>query len=419
MTLRPTRRSITAASTVVALAVAGALLVPAAAFAGQIDISTDSIRWSSINDTTGYIEDGETYDFENNAFGWNSDALDGLPDPFTLSDPNQGNWDFVATTSASDIVQGGTSTITMTGTTAGWTNPYTVVLTLTLQGNYAHWSYALSNPTIGLASSSVSFTGNIGSDGSTEHVINGNTLVSTDGGNGDPVLGYDVVTDGTFGAWSFTASPDEPKATATAAGQFDVYLVLHGYTPCANGFATATAAVTSLVTTLPATFGERYDDAGSCITVTPVSLTRDVATNEVLSYTIDAALTTPGDFFSEGYFTDGLVSTVVSGLPAGLTATSVVQPDGSIIVTITGTPTVSGTFTSRLLFAQDNEEARTRQVLGNVVITVADPAVAGGPVLPKPVLANTGVGTAGGLGLGGALILAGIGSVIFARRRLA
>lgn len=411
---------------VAALATVGALLVPAAAFADQIDISSNSIRWSGVEDTTGYIEDGDTYDAANNAYGWNSDALDGLPDPFTLFDPDQGRWDFIATTSESNIVQGGTSTITMTGTTADFADPYTVVLTLTLQGNYAHWSYAISNPTIGLENSSVSFTGNIGSDSDSEYVATGNTLVSDDTGFGDPVLGYNVVTDGTFGSWIVAEGNDNPEATATAAGHFDVYLVLYGYTPCANGFATATAAVTSLVPTLPSTFGERYDDAGSCITVTPVSLTRDVAANEVLSYTVDAFLTTPSDYFTDSFFTDRPVSTVVDDLPAGLTATSVAQEDGSIIVTISGTPTVSGTFTSRLLFAQDNGDGGfVNQVLGSIVFTVADPAAAGGPVLADPpavggpVLANTGVDAAGAMGLASALLLAGIGSLLFVRRRRA
>ena len=426
MKIRPKLRAIAAAATVVALSLAGALLGPAAAFADQIDISTNSILWSGVDDSTGNIGEGERYDVANDAFGWNYDALDGFPFRFTLSDPEQGNWDFSGTPSVSEIVQGGTSTITTTGTTTDWAEPYTVVLTLTLQGNYAHWSYTMSNPTAGLGNSSVAFQGDIGSDTDSSYQVNGNTLVSNDEGNGgDPVIGYNVVTDGVFDSWIVTDTNDEPVATATAAGQFDVYLVLYGYTPCSDGFATAKSAVTSLVQTLPATFGERYDDAGSCITVTPVSLTRGAVADEVLSYTIDGALTTPSDYVSASYFTDYSVSSVVDDLPAGLTATSVTQEDGSIIVTISGTPTVSGSFTSRLLFAQQDEGGGFNQILGNIVITVADPVVAGDPGVPvvpvvaNPVLANTGIDPAGALGIGGALLLAGIGSVLFVRRRLA
>jgi hypothetical protein len=410
---RSITRSIAAATTVVALAAAGALLVPAAASADQSDINTTTFQWSGVDDTTGYIDDAATYDLANDAYGWNDDALDGLPDPFTLRDTSQGSWDFVASTSVSDIHQGGTSVITMTGTTTGWTDPYTVVLTLTLEGNYAHWAYRLSNPTIGLANSSVAFTGNIGSDRNTEYAVNGNTLVSDDtspANGSDPIIGYNVVTNGTFGGWATSAGNDNPEATATAAGSFDVYLVLFGYTPCANGFADAKTAVTALVPTLPATFGDRYNDAGACITVAPLSLTTGVPVDQVLTYTVDPALT------SESYFTsEAGVSSVVEDLPAGLTATSVKQPDGSFVVTISGTPMTAGKFTARLLFAQGSEPARS-QVLGSTVITIADPAVVAVAAVPE--LAATGVDATGPIGLAGFLLLAGLGMAAVARRRL-
>ena len=415
MRTRSLRRSIAAATTALALASAGALLVPSAAFADSVDISTDSILWSGVNDMTGYIEEAERYDVKNRAYGWNYDSFDGFPSPFTLTDPDKGDWQFIATTSVSDIVEGGKSVITMTGSTTEWADPYTVVLTLTLQGNYAHWAYAVSNPTIGLKNSSVSFTGDIGSDDDSEYVVNGNTLVSDDTGIDDPIIGYNAVTDGTFGGWTVDNGRDNPEVTAAGAAQFEVYLLLYGYTPCQNGFATAKSLVTNLVPTLPATFGERYNDAGTCITVTPLTLTRGVPVNEVLAYTIDAALTTTSRYIQQNYFTDLPVSSIVDDLPAGLTATSVVQPNGSIIVTISGTPTTSGTFTSRLLFAHQQGEGGEDldQILGSITITVADPAVAAVPVLPA-----TGVDATSAIGLGGALLLAGFGLVFLARRRL-
>jgi len=332
----------------------------------------------------------------------------------TLTDTVQGTWNFEDDDDDAvlSIVQGGTSVITMTGTTAGWAHPYTVVLTLTLAGNYVHWAYDISNPTNpdGLLNSSVSFEGENEAGTDSVYVESGTTLVVDDTGIGAPVVGYNAVTNGIFGGWDAVNGDPDVEVSADDASQFDVYVVLHGYTPCANGFTLAKAAVTALVPTLPATFGERYNDAGACITWTPLSLIRGVPVNQVLVYTIDPALTTPFDDWysvSESYFIDEIVSSVVENLPAGLTATSDQQLDGSFIVTISGTPTTSGTFTSRLLFAQDSGGG-FNQIRSNVAITVADPQ-----------LAATGTDLLVPIGLGSLLLMTGLGMAVIARRRLA
>ncbi|MBC7632228.1 LPXTG cell wall anchor domain-containing protein [Aeromicrobium sp.] len=425
MRTRPVYKTIAAAAAILMISAASVLAMPTAASAGASDINTNSIQWQGVDDTTGYIEDAATYDLAHNSFGWNNDAFDGLPNPFTLHDTTQGDWQFVATTTVSDIHEGATSVITMTGSTTAWEAPYVVVLTLTLSGNYAHWSYRLSNATIGLANSSVTFTGNIGSDSNSRYVVNGKTLVSdtttptfssqNSNESSDPIIGYDVVTNGTFGGWTTVEGRDSPRADAAGASNFDVYLVLFGYTPCANGFADAKTAVTALVPTLPATFGDRYGDAGTCITVSPLSLTKGVPVNQVLSYTIDPALT------ADSYFTNGPVSTVVDDLPAGLTATSLQQEDGSVVVTISGTPTTGGNFTARLLFAATFDGPSSHQVLGRTSIAVADPspvataAVATAAAVPE--LAATGTDAAAPMGLGGMLLIAGLGIAVLARRR--
>ena len=420
MRTRLIRRSIATVTGVVALATVGALLMPTAAFANHVYVFTDSVEWDVDVDEDGDISDAAPFDFANDSYGWNDDAFDGFGF-LTLTDTVEGTWDFADDdgVAVSNIVQGGTSVITMTGTTTGWDFPYTVVLTLTLEGNYAHWAYDIStaNP-VGLANSAVTFSGDLGSNGTSQYPVNSaNTLVSHDAStNGDPVMGYNVVTDGVFGGWAATALNEDVEATADAASEFDVYLVLHGYTPCANGFELAVAAVTALVPTLPTTFGERYDDAGTCITVTPLSLIRGVPVNQVLVYTIDPALTTPSggeDWWSirVSYFIDELVPTVVDNLPAGLTAASAVQPDGSIVVTISGTPTTLGTFNSRLLFAQIDGEEGFNQIRSNFAITVADP--------PRPELAATGTDVLVPIGLASLLLLTGLGMAVIARRRLA
>ncbi|MBG6059160.1 hypothetical protein IWX89_002613 [Cryobacterium sp. MP_M3] len=312
------------------------------ASADSTDIPTSSVTWTGVDDTTGSIRDAYQHDFASNVDGWTDDAFDGYGN-FTLSDPvNEESWNFVANPgeSTSDIVAGGTSTLTMHGTTDWAVDNYDVVLTLTLEGNYARWSYAISGPQVATLVSE--FDGNLGSDDASTFLTSDTTVVSDDTGSGDPVLGYSVATDGTFDGWTTVEGDDQPSAQATGASVFAVTLVATDWNAC--GFDEAKAFVESIVADLPGNFGESYQTSGSCIVFAPVSLQQGVPVNQVLSYTVDQLLT------DDLYFSDNVVTAELTDLPTGLSYTSVRQDDGSIVITLTGTPTASGTFTPTAVF---------------------------------------------------------------------
>jgi hypothetical protein len=398
----------------------------APASAASPDIPTASVIWESVDDTTGSINDAYQYDNASNVEGWTSDAFDGYG-YFTLTDPvNNESWNFVANEgeSTSNVVPGGTSTLTLRGTTNWTVDNYDVVLTLTLEGNFARWSYAISGPQVATLVSE--FDGNLGSDEDSTFLTNDTTVVSNDTGYGDPVLGYSVATNGTFGGWTTVEGDDQPRARVTGAGVFAVTLVAADWNVC--GFDQAKAFVGSIVADLPGNFGSSYQTIGSCIVFAPVSLQQGVAVNQELSYTVDPRLT------DDGYFSDNVVTAELPDLPAGLSYTSVRQEDGSIVITLTGTPTGSGTFTPTAVFyiptmatvtsssLAATSQPGSRPVYSTVALSVAAipvPAVVTPePATVTPVLAATGFD---GSLLGSLAALAGIVGaamvVIQARRR--
>ncbi|TFC93117.1 MULTISPECIES: hypothetical protein [Cryobacterium] len=414
----------------------------------QSEIFTSSVAWSYIDDQTGSIGDARQYDYESDVTGWTDDAFDDFG-YLTLTDPVSGGyWNFLADQPAmSTINDGGTSTLTMTGTSV-WTYPadspsplaegfvppaqYTVVLTLTLEGNYARWSYAIDGPDVeGLE---LEFGGNLGSDTDSVFLTDDTTVVSSDGGTytpGDPVLGYSAVTDGTFNGWFTNDLDDEVSARATGAANFAVTLVAADWTVC--GFDEAQTFVESIVSTLPTTFGESYETFGSCFTFEPVALKQGVAVNQVLVYTVAPEL------IEFGYFVDGYVTAELPDLPAGLSYASETLEDGTVQITLTGTPTEGGSFTPTAVFYQiypeDAEPGRDRLTptvqagqlpIYSAVSLFVEPLAVPTPVLPgaaapaalaaPAVLAATGFDGGLAAGLGGLVALLGTALLVMNAR---
>lgn len=247
-----------------ALSAAGlALAAPASAAPGQYhDVHTSSVFWEGVNDHTGYINDANPHNFAGDIRGWSDDAFDSIPDPFYLRD-GVNSWDFVADDASSVINEGGRSVFTMTGNTGGafLTATYDVTLVLTLDGNYAQWSYTITDVSVvvdpaHLAALTVGFEGNLGSDNDSFFSVNGSTMVSDDNAVGpfanDPVIGYNIVTNGTFNGWNVEDGTGYVQPTVTGASQFDLTLVIVDYEVC-NGLEKARAFVQSIVATLPST----------------------------------------------------------------------------------------------------------------------------------------------------------------------
>lgn len=433
----------TIATSSLALVGVGVGLGAGAASADTLEsIFTSSVAWTSVDDQTGNIGDAAQYDYESDVWGWTGDAFDGFGE-LTLTDPVSGStWQFVSDQPAvSTIVDGGTSTLTMTGTAdfaaeVGFSpvTPYTVVLTLTLEGNYARWSYSIDGPDV--ASLLIEFGGNLGSDGDSVFLTDETSVVSSDGGSyveGDPVLGYSVVTDGAFDGWYTSDEDDQVSARATGASNFAVTLVTADWNAC--GFDEAQTFVESIVSTLPSTFGESYETFGSCLTFEPVALKQGVAVNQVLAYTVAPELI---DF---DYFLDGNVTADLPNLPAGLDYSTETLEDGTVQITLTGTPTEGGTFTPTAIFYQTYPEENngpgperltpTSQAgqfpvysavsiaVEAIVVPAAAVPAASAPAAPAAPAALAATGFDGGLaaGLGGLVALFGAALLVMNARR--
>jgi hypothetical protein len=112
--------------------------------AEQYDISTASVNWQHVDDTTGTIIDAAAHDTPGNLTGWTSDAFDTFGQ-LRVTEPGSGQfWDFVADRRTSTIVDGESAEWVLTGSPDWIGFDYDVTLTLTMQGNSARWSYAVA-----------------------------------------------------------------------------------------------------------------------------------------------------------------------------------------------------------------------------------------------------------------------------------
>jgi hypothetical protein len=412
-----------AATAAVALGLAGSLALSAPASAAVInEISTSSVRWTGVNDLTGYISDSQPYDYATSTEGWTGDLFDGLPFVVTLSD-DVASWDFLADETASTINQGGTSTIVMSGSTGDTFElaEYDVTLTLTFSGNYVRWSYAIADVSdivdpANLAALDIAFAGNLGSDGNSQYVVSGNSMVSNDGeSESDPAIAYYTATNGTFTGYTVANDDDDVEVGATGASLFELTIALVDYAP--GNAADARALAASIAPNLPATFGASYAPfTGNAVVFAPVSLTAGTAVNQMLSYTVDERYTVDGGEFD--YFApDNAVVATISNVPAGLSISQARQPDGSFVFILSGTPTQAGAFAPSINFAiaenADGSGERFVPLVSSIGVTVAAAAVVAAPAQ----LAATGVDVAPALGFAGGIALLGAFLVAASRRR--
>jgi len=370
-----------AASILCATALLGTLAASPAAGAVN-DVSTASVEWQSVDDATGAIGDALAHDAPGALVGWTNDAFDGFG-RLTVTEPGTGqSWLFVADSSTSTIIDGETADWVLTGSPKWAGFDYRVTLTLSLKGNSARWSYAITGgptgpPTAAVATGdatgiatdiaavdatgittvgapgpnaglTVSFGGRLGSNDATTYAVSGSTLISDDGGYGpekatDPVLGYAVTTDGAFAGWSADSGSDSPVAAATGVTEFSVDLVYADYNSC--GFAAAHELVASLLPDLPRRFGAVYPVTGDCVAFDAVTLELGVPVDQDLVLHIDPRLEAAA-FFEQP------IEILVADLPAGLGYTAEQNPtDRSILMRVTGTPTEVGDFAASTVFS--------------------------------------------------------------------
>lgn len=397
--LARTARTTAAGTAALALGLLGVGLVSSPAYAADHDIYTSTVRWENVDDETGEINDATMRNFATEFQGWRNDTFDDFPgdDEITLTDGTN-FYEFLASSTVTDINQGGISVITMTGTTGiTFAADYTVVVTLTLQGNFARWNIAVTGGDV--SGLTLAFEGDLGSDADSNYKEIGLFgLVSDDGDwTRDPVIGYSVVSDGDFHGFDVTDSAGLVLAEATGASTFELTVALADYTD--NGFDLARAFMEAAVPSLTAQFGSEFpvfDD--STVTVAPVSFETGTPVDQELVYAV-----VPG---FEDYFND-VVEASVTGLPAGLTATTVFDPDTGLPTTaVAGVPSETGTFAVIITFAVVGfDDYLVEEVLEEPLSTVLEITVT------APELAATGTDAtpialgAGLLLLGGAILL--------------
>jgi len=410
------------AASILCVSVLFASVAASPALAATVDASTESVEWQLVDDTTGVIGDALAHDAPGALIGWTNDAFDGFG-RLTVTEPGTGqSWAFLAASSTPTIIDGQTADWVMTGRPPWAGFDYSVTLTLSLKGNSARWSYAITGgaiapPTDSLLADTptqttvdatpetplpaaatglnVSFGGRLGSNEATTYTETGSTLISDDGGYGvqdatDPVLGYSVTTDGTFVGWTAIPGNDRLQAAATGATAFSVDLVYADYNSC--GFAAAHDLVTSLLPTLPARFGAVYPVTGECVAFDAVLLEVGVPVDQTLGLHIDPRLVADA-FFEQP------IDIFVADLPAGLEYTAEQNPiDRSVTMHLTGTPTEVGDFTTSTVFSIQSATQNFRvavqlpgskPVFGSITFRIAPAAVVIPPPAPTPTPTST------------------------------
>lgn len=405
-------RRAAAATTVAGLAivsvVAGAAAPAAAAFYA---VESTPIVWEGFDDTTGYLEDAYSdYDTAGELQGWTFDAFDGIGN-ISVDDCSAGTGSVTPSfvnAVPPVITAGGTTTFNLTAT--GNVDPvnctdFTINAVVTMQGSFVRWAYTLTGDY-----NELHFFGNLGSDGGGTYTQpDPTTVLESDGDASDPSLAFQATTSGT-GAWNIPAGIGTFEYVASGSPATVTFVAAVADYTYLTGQAAANAYLASIASTLSTTsFGAAFplfqgtdapDFAAQTFT------TGAAVPGVTAAYTHDANLYY-GDEYFDNTDTGLTVDARIGTLPAGLTAVvSYAAVTGAPIVTLSGTPTVAGTFSVPITFILDAGGTAVTPLFSTLSITVnaATLAVTGTDTLP------TLVGGAG-------VLMAGLVVVFMTKRR--
>lgn len=415
---RPHLRRVLAATTALALGTGVALATASSASAITDDVFTPGWIWSGVSDDGSLIEDAESY-FVNylgtdvDPSGFTDDAFDGFLERMdvTLQATTQSNdadnlvgSDFVFTPVAATWVDNGRSELTATATVDfGDGNRLQIDRKVEIQGSSARWSFEFT--VLGGAATAAQYDitviGNLGADSDTTVVdAFSNTFVTYELDGFDPVIGYQVQSDGF--SYGYGVDSDDARFNFTADGPATVDVALLEFDPCSRD--AAIDQMRSLVSTLPDNFGTVLEPVYSpnCLYVTALGPISGAA-NAFLPLLEQPDLASYG-YLDTSSITNGL-SFRVLGAPAGLTFALENDPNTGLPgIRMTGTPAGAGTV--RILFFYEDD--------GGVQ---AEPLVVTFAVAPAA-LAATGSSNAAGIAAGAAaMLLVGAAILLGARRR--
>ncbi|MFZ4841205.1 hypothetical protein [Mycetocola saprophilus] len=307
--------------------VAGSLLGASATQPAQADVNTvqtinsSSIIWGPANIVTGTLHNGFGFRADPGLVGWTFSAFQEIG---TLSLSRDGvGWEFAADTHSVNTRVGGKSVITLTGNTGEtFAEDYTVTLTLTIEGNYARWSYSIAGDNADTLTAT--FAGAFAARHTSVIEATATTLLAHNvdaSGPPAPITGISVTSNGSAPTLTSDSDSGEFSASTTGAGSFEVTALLVDYPVGAPSSLNAALAFTRpLLANIDAHFGETHLAPGAPVSFQNASVTQGTPVDTELTTTIGEEL------IDMGYFLlPGLDATArATGLPAGLTLTTII-----------------------------------------------------------------------------------------------
>jgi hypothetical protein len=273
------------------------------------------------------------------------------------------------TTSTEDIPDGRVDTFTKSGAViwaGGWaTRTVDITVVRTIQGSYSKWEVSVTDSETHALVTDIpfTFTGNLGSDGSTQWFGEGDWRVSDDGlDNSDPVLAHHISTSPE--GWTTSNGDDDPTVTVTG-GQLTYIVAAIDYLPCASQ--NVVDAASAIAQNAVANFGENIDTITGTVCATWTAPTLDLRVGVPFDQTF---------FPDEGAgwnWDEGGNATLYGDVPDGLqwevvNPSSMGQASG---IRIYGTPTTAGPYEFTLDAWDSYGSEAAADVTGEVLDVVA------------------------------------------------
>jgi LPXTG-motif cell wall-anchored protein len=349
---------------------------PAFAYDSSSDVATSSAAFEMQRDGVSIadgvytaLEDEYQYDYSSNTSGWTGDSFDGFGYFRVFNDGCSTAFDFNMLNADSTVVEGGVSTFTFIGDTgsAFWncfnddSATFTLNATLTLSGTFAKWDYSITG-TPGdtyINDLTAEISGNLGSDDTSIYSVSDNTMVSSDDNDGDTMLLW--YADTASVGWDVTDGNDDVSLQTPAANPVSLIVGFRDYDDCS--YQAAYDASLTDVASLPDLFGSDLAyysclSAGSVDMAAGETVVLPLALNDEVSWYFDNNnnLGDPAGFNpteEQGYGYTG----TVTGLPAGVTGEFSVNADLQPVLTLSGTPTETGSFTPQVSISTESYDS--------------------------------------------------------------
>lgn len=283
-------------------------------------INTSSTIWGPANTTTGTLRSGFGFRADPGLVGWSFPAFSEIG-ALTLSQGGS-SWNFSADTRSVNPRSGGKSVITLTGNTGdAFTDAYTVALTLTIEGNYARWTYSIAGEKADTLTATVD--GAFAARHTSVVESTSHTLLAHNVDPSEPpaaISGVSVKSDGSAPTLTTDSDSGAFSATTTGASLFEVTALVVDYpVRIPSALDAALAFTRPLLANIDAHFGETHVAPGAPVDFRDASVIEGTPVDTELTTTIGQELLDMGYFMIPGFD----ATARATGLPAGLTLTTI------------------------------------------------------------------------------------------------